>query len=342
MSCNQGSTNVFVASTPLQLISCSEAREHYGCASDSCVLIVARPDNKETESQMVFLAGALGWNDRQTVFLGKMSFYLKLATIFRRLSKRQIPRLFIGNKNSWVHETFYLGLDSAQVIFVDDGLATVKYYHAIHDESFCSRVSSGKRRVLAAFGIRLNHVHDTSSIAFFTCFPLPDSERISIENHDFPLFRRTFKSHAPSSDGRPVVAFLGQPFGGEERLEQLKVHMQFVVERHKNARILYFLHRKEIPEELEKVLGAFPVEMRQAGRPIEVEVAMSGETYLGFYSFASTALFTIKKIFPEMQVFQIDDKVLASKLPYYDEIVQMLHRIGVQTAGLHPQVMPPR
>ncbi len=339
MNSNQASINLFVASTPLQLISCSEAREHYGCAADSCVLVVARPDNKETESQMAFLAETLGWKDQETVFLGKTSFYFKLAALFRRLSGRPITRLFIGNKNSWVHETFYLGLDSAQVIFVDDGLATVKYYHAIHDESFCSRVSSGKRRVLAAMGIRLTHVHDPNSIAFFTCFPLPDSERISIEIHDFPLFRRTFKTHAKNSDSRPVVAFLGQPFGGEERLEQLKMHMQFVVERHKNARILYFLHRKEIPAELEKVLGAFPVEIRQAGRPIEVEVAMSGESYLGFYSFASTALFTIKKIFPEMQVFQIDDKILASRLPYYGEIVQMLHRIGVQTAGLNSQTM---
>ncbi|MBW4936474.1 alpha-2,8-polysialyltransferase family protein [Marinobacter sp. F4206] len=340
MNRNQGCINVFVASTPLQLIGCSEAREHYGCASDSCVLIVARPDNKETESQMAFLADSLGWKGQDTVFLGKTSFYFRLGSIFRRLSGCLIARLFIGNKNSWVHEIFYLGLDSAQVIFVDDGLATVKYYHAIHDESFHPRISSGKRRVLAAMGIQLTAERDTGTVAFFTCFPLPDSERISIEIHDFPLFRRTFKTDVSNSGNRPVVAFLGQPFGGEERLERLKMQIQLVVQRHKNARILYFLHRKEVPGELERVLGAFPVEIRQAGRPIEVEVAMSGESYLGFYSFASTALFTIKKIFPEMQVFQIDDKILASSLPYYDEIVEMLHGIGVQTTGLHSFVVP--
>ncbi|MBW7473022.1 alpha-2,8-polysialyltransferase family protein [Marinobacter sp. M216] len=289
---------------------------------------------------MAFLADSLGWNDQQTVFLGKTSFYFKLASIFRKLSSRLIACLFIGNKNSWVHEAFYLGLDSGQVVFVDDGLATVKYYHAIHDETFHSRVSSGKRRILAAMGIQLNRARDTSAIAFFTCFPLSDSERISVEVHDFPLFRRTFRTQMQRSGNRPVVAFLGQPFGGMERLEQLKMQMQLVVQRHKDARILYFLHRKEVPEELEKVLGGFPVEIRQAGRPIEVEVALSGESYLGFYSFASTALFTIKKIFPEMQVFQIDDKILASRLPYYDEIVEMLHQIGVKTTGLHSFAVP--
>lgn len=63
------------------------------------------------------------------------------------------------------------------------------------------------------------------------------------------------------------------------------------------------------------MLAEFPLEIRQAGRPIEVEVALSGETYLAFYSFASTALFTLKKIFPEIRVFQIDDAHWARGYP---------------------------
>ena len=46
--------NVFVASTPLQLISCAEARARYECEASSCLLIIARPDNKVTENQMAF------------------------------------------------------------------------------------------------------------------------------------------------------------------------------------------------------------------------------------------------------------------------------------------------
>jgi len=94
------------------------------------------------------------------------------------------------------------------------------------------------------------------------------------------------------------------------------------------------MHRKESRGELEALLAEFPLEIRQAGRPIEVEVALSGEIYLAFYSFASTALFTLKKIFPEIRVFQIDDAALGARLPYYDEIRRMFGSVGVETTLL--------
>ncbi|HAC27669.1 MAG TPA: hypothetical protein DCF82_07640, partial [Marinobacter hydrocarbonoclasticus] len=141
MSSAASPINVFVASTPLQLISCSEARYHYGCSAETTLLVIARPDNRETEGQMAFLADALGWQDIETIYLKKSSFYLRLGAVAKGLSRRKIERLFIGNKSSWIHEVFYRGFDSEQLIFVDDGLATVTYYHAIHDEGIASRIS---------------------------------------------------------------------------------------------------------------------------------------------------------------------------------------------------------
>ena len=122
-------------------------------------------------------------------------------------------------------------------------------------------------------------------------------------------------------------------FGGE-RIAQLEAQIQLVINRHEDARILYFLHRKENRAEVERALSPFPVEIRQAGRPMEVEVALSEESFAAVYSFASTALFTIKKIFPETRVIQINHKILASRLRYYEEIVRTLHRVGVHTVTL--------
>ena len=326
-------TNVFVASTPLQLINCSEARYLYGCSAETTLLVIARPDNRETEEQMAFLAEALGWQGIETIYLKKSSFYLRLGAVAKSLSRRHIERLFIGNKSSWIHEVFYRGFDSEQLIFVDDGLATVTYYHAIHDEGIASRISPAKKRLLRTMGIRIHRVVP-EVIAFFTFFPLPSSELVQVQVHDFPVFRSTFKTSDRDNTQAPVVGFLGQPFGGEDRPQQLTLQIQHVVERHPNSRVVYFMHRKESREELEALLAEFPLEIRQAGRPIEVEVALSGEIYLAFYSFTSTALFTLKKIFPEIQVFQIDDTSMGARLPYYDEIRRMFRSVGVETTFL--------
>ncbi len=314
-------------------MSCSEARQAYGCPADTCLLVIARPDNRETESQMAFLAEALGWHGVETIYLKKSTFYVRLGYILRSLSGRVIHRLFIGNKSSWIHETFYRGLDSEQLIFVDDGLATITYYHAIHDEGIASRISRGKGRLLAAMGIHLHRVVP-DVIVFFTCFPLASSERIQVRIHDFQVFRETFELSVRKKGSTPLVGFLGQPLGGESRLQQLRGQMEHVVERHPDACIVYFMHRKESRGELERILAGFPIEIRQAGRPIEVEVALSGETYAAFYSFVSTALFTLKKIFPDMEMCQIDDRVLSSRIPYYDEILSMFREIGVETNAL--------
>ncbi|MCG7201368.1 alpha-2,8-polysialyltransferase family protein [Marinobacter pelagius] len=326
--------NVFVASTPLQLISCAEARGHYRCPDESCLLVIARPDNRVTETQVAFLLEQLGLQGVQTIYLRKSTFYLRLSSVFRQLSGRQIDRLFIGNQSSWIHEVFYLGLSWKQLVFVDDGLATVKYYHAIHSEGLASRVTADKRRLLGRLGIHLHRVVP-DRVSFFTCFPLESSDKVDVATHDFPVFRQTFQPEHEGRQGAPLVGFIGQPFGGEDRLTQMQSQVRHVVERHPGAKIVYFMHRKERRRELKQALLGLPIELRSSPRwPIEVEVALSREPYVAFYSFTSTALFTLKKIFPELPVYQIDDAILAAKLPFYDEIQSMFRGIGVETTRL--------
>lgn len=62
-----------------------------------------------------------------------------------------------------------------------------------------------------------------------------------------------------------MVGFLGQPFGGEDRLAQLKLQIQHVVERHPDSRVVYFMHRKESREELEPCWRNF---RSRYGRPV--------------------------------------------------------------------------
>lgn len=333
MTPSQVPLDVFVASTPLQLISCSEARHAYGCKPENTLLIVARPDNRETERQMTYLANALGWQGIETVYLNKRTFYLRLGIVIKRLSRRRIERLFIGNKASWIHEVFYRRFESNELIFVDDGLATVLYYHDMQSPPVSSRIPVAKERLLRRLGVRLERAIP-NEVVFFSFFPLTDTNRVSVKHHDFPVFRKTFVTEPRDHSGKTNVGFLGQPFGGQDRLKRLELQIRHVLSCHPGVRIIYFMHRKENRDELLSVLSDFPVELRQAGRPIEIEVALSGEVYLAFYSFASTALFTLKTMFPDLRVVQLDDPMLASRLHHYDEIVDMFGKAGVERARL--------
>lgn len=332
MKHNSHPVNVFVASTPLQLISCTEARACY-CPEDPCLLIVARPDNAATYDQMEYLIDCFGWRNAEIVYLRKSTFYFRLGFVFNRLRQRHVARLFIGNKSSWIHEIFYLGLYWGDLIFVDDGIATVKYYHALHGEGLVSRISSDRRQLLLLLGIKLYRIIP-DRVTFFTCFPLKSSERIHVETHDFPVFRRYFESPRQLEVGEPLVGFLGQPFAEEGSLKRLKMQIGHVVERHPGSHIVYFMHRKENRKALHEALQEFPVEIREAGKPIEVVVALSTIPFAAFYSFTSTALYTLKKIFPEMRIFQIDDPEMGAMVPFYMEIVKLFNDVGVEATVL--------
>lgn len=333
MSILKESVNAFVASTPLQLISCMEARHHYRLEG-RCLLVVACPDNDATVRQMACLMEYLAWPASDIIYLSKKSFYFRLGRVFRGLQRYRLQRLFVGNKASWIHEAFYKGLGWDQLFFVDDGVATITHYHRLLGGEPASRISTAKRVLLSAMGIRLNRPLPVQS-TFFSCFALPSNNLISVDTHGFPVFRNRFVKSVTMGN-QPTVGFLGQPFKGEEYLDRLRLQLSQVIEMHPGHRLVYFMHRKESRERLEGALESMPVDIELPDMPIEVVVARADRQFSAFYSFISTALFTLKTIFPELQLVQINDREMAARIPYYEEVVTLFYQAGVEKMDLDP------
>lgn len=326
--------NLFVISTPFQLIGCSEAKAHYNL--ENCLLVINRPDNDLTVKQISYLLKKYGWSRKEVWWLPKPTFYFRLPFLFRFLAAQRISRLFIGNRGSWLHEIFYRGIDYEALTFLDDGLgATVRYYWEVQEGIFCSRVTPGKVWLLGLLGIRLGDMPQ-GRLHFFTCFPLADSEKVEIQTHNFPVFRQCFNTQsAKRKDGGRVVGYLGQHAGGQSLVNRLRGRLAEIAGIHRDCEsIVYFMHRKERRNRLESHLQGLPVELRENQYPIEVEVALSGAEYCAFYSFTSTALFSLKMIFPELAVYQIQDPKIAGKIPYQEKITEVFDAAEIPTAPL--------
>lgn len=330
------SLDLFVASTPFQLINCTEARAYY--KSTNCRLILVRPDNEATVSQLSFLITRLGWKADEVTWLTKKSFYLKLPFVFRRIKKAKIARLFIGNRGSWLHEIFFTGLACQDVVFVDDGLtSTFRYYINAQTQPSQSQISKGKRKLLRGLGISLCNRHD-EKLVFFTCFPLTSHEFVEVITHEFSVFRSCFfvkKRNRGNDNDVQLVGYLGQKAGDAQMRKQLVKHLQSLEERHpRPEQIVYFMHRKEKGAQLLPILNEMDVEARMNRLPIEIEVAMSAEAYRAFYGFSSTALFTLKLMFPELEVYQIEDPAMGEAFNYPKEMDAIFRIAGVKTAEL--------
>ena len=322
--------SLFIVSTPLQLISCSEARRYF--SPKHSLLIVARPSNASTEQHMRNMLAALGWQDSEVIFLGRRLSYLSLAWRLHRLRRLLLNGLYIGNKGSWVHEVFVRSLPTDQVVYLDDGMATITDYYNLCEGKSESPINRRQLRWLGYLGIRLTDVLPKPH--YFTIFPLSACPEVAITYNDLSLFKCAFP---PRSGGSlsDVVAFVGQPLTNDpEYLKSVRRQLTILQTRHANYRIVYYMHRKENRQTLTKAFAGCNVDIILPDMPLEVEMARAEHRPVALYSLISTALFTLKAIIPEVSVFYIPDENLARRVRYYKEIIEIMEKIGVQRAEL--------
>jgi hypothetical protein len=322
-------TNVFVVSTPLQLIGSAEARRLY--PEGKSLLVIARADNARTRDQIGYLLQRLGWSDTEIVHLDKLFFYITVVYLVRRLISTRVGNLYIGNMGSWIHELFYTSVPARRVVFLDDGAATIAYYSQAGIMK--SRISSGTRAYFRLTGLPLK-IPAQEPLNFFTFFPLQDKPGVNVIRHDFPYFKLVFPRKSGAEDVKGAVGFLGQQYNSAEEYARLVVQLKHVAHRHPGSRLVYFMHRKEDRKKLGAVLAGLPVEIRDPGWPVEVEVATSGVDFIAFYSFISTALFTLKSMFPELKIYQIDDRRIAATIRHYNDVVEVFRAAGIETVSL--------
>lgn len=321
--------HVHVVSTPLQLISCTEARR--SSPEGRSLLVIARADNARTRTQLAYLMQRLGWNDSEIISLDKRFFYFTAASLVRRLRSAGVGRLVIGNLGSWIHELFYRSIPAREVVFVDDGAATIGYYTGALGRG--GRITGMKRAYFRRAGLPLD-IKLQEPLNFFTFFPLDDRPDIRVVRHDFPAFRAAFPPRARAGSAGAVVGFLGQCNSTSQELARLVVQLKQVIARHPGHRIVYFMHRKEREGQLRAALAGMPIEIRAPAWPIEVEVSESEYGFIAIYSFISTALFTLKLMYPDMRVYRIDDRTLAASLRHHDAISGVYRAAGIETVSI--------
>jgi len=327
--------DVFLASTPFQLIGCGEARSYY--AVENPLLVIVRPDNKATEQQMTFLIAKLDWPG-EVIWMPKRLFYVRLWLLLRRLRNQRLNRLFVGNKGSWMHEIFFRALVSSEIVFLDDGLgATVLCYDAAKRGIVASKISKRKGWLLAILGIRLAPLRK-AKMTFFTCFPLSSIESVDIVQHHFQVFRELFglnqrRTDCPKGNG---IGYLGQNHGKQALLKRLREHFLYLKGRHPDTSLIYFMHRKQRLELLSPCFEGITVNIRSNSMPIEIAMALSDDRIEAFYGFTSTALFSLKKLFPELSVYRVEDEGISEAVRHPEELWQILDHAGVETIEFRP------
>ncbi|WP_241643912.1 alpha-2,8-polysialyltransferase family protein [Vibrio parahaemolyticus] len=318
--------NLFLASTPFQLINTLEAIEHYQCSKN--IIIVREQENDNAERQIEELLARHDWFG--IIHLERnptRSLYPRLVLVLN-----QVRKLNPSMEFDYVFYTEYpsrrvatilgnISIKNKEVMY-DDGTWTLKAYEEQLRDNVRVSYSQLKRNLtLNIFGYKKPrdfYIHEKFEL--FTLFDLK-AEHFHIETNTYPRLRRQISKQPTifkTKSSRAMFIGDGATDGGID-LNEYKKSLQRLCEQFDE--VIYFPHRNEksnVRELLKNVPSLHYAE--EAKGPIELEVCKY-DNISAIYGYYSTALFTLSRIYPHLSIYtrrledhEITDKKLVYKL----------------------------
>jgi len=312
--------SVFLIKTPLQLLNAVEAKYAFGLNSQDCVLIIM--GDRKSQPQALNLVGSMEeWGevlvlsdislffnggDKVSVydFIWKMKIFSKSFFNVRRLNRisrylGKVEYIFIGYAR-YVYMTHFMNMTPHEAIYLlDDGNATLQLAKERKEGCRAVVVKGGLRKLKYIIkkyvqGVKCN---DAEKLGFFTIYEIETSESDHVVVNKYEHIR----SELNKVDQSNGVYFLGSPLcetGLIETGEYIRC-LQRVKEYYNDSEMIYVSHRRENPENLDRIKNKLDIEIVEFNYPIEYQLASVGPKPKVLASFISSALDSCRVIFEE-------------------------------------------
>lgn len=311
---------VYLAQSPLQVLSAAEARHAFSDGTDHLLIIMLSPTRRENNRQVLLAVSSTHWqhvcvfHPDKGIPLHALITKWRLYSMLRRLrNQQQVYRLFMGDFRSlWMHRARAV-LEPAEAWLMDDGSITsvVQRDFLNRDIFFPPQKKRGLQALIKPVIHRLMNTHQTAvqPLHVFSCFPV--DEPIQPERQ---LLRHRFDSLRATSRERPRLAgqiyFFGTKLSETGTLERpQEVRLLAGVAQQYRARGLtmtYVPHRGDSSEKL-TLIHEHGIPVHALGMPAELYMTCATELPVGIATFNSSAVTTLNMLadFDIVEAFQI-------------------------------------
>lgn len=317
--------NIFLVSSPLQLLCAIEAVYHFRL-SDNHLIIVNRGTN-ENYSQLKAVYQlfnevfddiiALEGEDR--TLTGWIKKFNHIDSVFKNT---KLNNAFIGDYHDGLSRHVVNSFKLNDVLLLDDGWATLlidkKLNNNIKLTSYRDVIKYIASNFKYSYGVKKN-------IKYFTFFDekiLPNSFHHNFEN----LTKKIELKYLDST-----LYFLGSPvvedgvFAKQRYIDIVKKYLK----RSDEKNIYYLPHRREKKEKIELLIEDSETELLKTDIPIELYLLKNNIEPSKIASLYSTALYTLSKILKRSTIdyIKIDFDVLLSRKDQVKDIYSVLEEI---------------
>ena len=289
----------YIVESAFQLFGALEAIDYYKVSE---YRLVIRLSNQENETQLIKMIDDLEVDKAKITFITGY----KYGTLLKRILEFKFLMWLFFNKNKYTvfllgdYHSGYLSLlrrvclKDKKVIHLDDGSSTIRANNSFTEDKFFD---------------------------WFTIYDLKKLSKQIIVQHDFPYLRSKIQNRVLNRNNTTII--LGDKFyeAGLLTIDNSNKIMQQLMHKLTGEKVIYMAHRGESAEKLDYLRERYKISVIKNDFPIELYGFYTKELPKQVVSFFSTALFSLQKIYPEIEVtlYRIDTTMFTSHVEAYND-----------------------
>ena len=351
-------TNLFLITTAFQLVCAAEAMAYFKNTNNIIIFIKYGNVDKIQYKDIIELCN-------YNVFIEANFSQLKK----KQLMKETITLLNTIHNIVPVYDKVFTGFYSAnlrriianikysELYLIDDGVYTI----SIHHELFSKKTDNIKTKYIRKYSEKnkktffkkarflmfhyfrclyfylhgyKNDIKNKKQLNFFTMFNLTQIQKEKIIIHNFEHLKSIYKNKTMIENVNENIFFLGQPLdrvldiSNERYLNHIKYYI--LNKGFENKHIFYVPHRAENAKIIQEIVNISKnITVLKLDEPFEIYCLKNNLTINHLVSFVSTALYSIKKLYPKTKI----DAIKLSNDKQYSidskEIYEEFNKIGI-------------
>lgn len=321
--------NLFIINYPLQLLNAIEAQKHFN-TNNNVLVIFYYEGQQNNYKQLMELIKRFDYSKLIIYEKKSMDFMISLI---KEIQKEKYIKVFTGffslNSRRLLANTTY-----NELYLVDDGVYSI----AIHNQLYSNDTQGYKNYITT----HLEHEHtsifkhisfyvynyyrkvylkllgynnemNSMNLNFYTIFDLPQYKDEVIIKNDYKFLtsyyanRDKITARTKDINSSDTIYFLGQPLYRSLPIDYVQylsyLRAIFLLYTQSKKKLIYIPHRgeEEIFENIEKLYPGF-IEVHKLSQPFELYLLENDIPIKYLASFVSSALFTVKKLYPNITI----------------------------------------
>jgi len=308
--------NIFIISSPLQLVNAIEAKNFFQL--NNSILVIIYSSNKLSNTQIDNILEK--WNVWDKIIKFKrysvgLNFPIHLIKI-KKLLRQKYNYTFIGDYSPAIPRIFAQNVISNNNFLIDDGVATiniVKDYisNGIYKNYVYSKLTDPIRILLTK--LLLLKTKFSTPLHLFSCFNVPPHKNQLLVKNEYHFLKTILNSSNIKTDDENVY-FLGAKYV-EQKIMNVNTYIDKLLkvkEFYKDKNFIYVAHRGEKDGKLTFLKNNYNINYVRFNNIVEIEFILKNVYPMHIGGFASSALMSIKSIYKKTSItsFKIPDNLI--------------------------------